>query len=116
MINGLSLKNHRKDGKFAKGNNANPAGTNGFTSINSLIEALKKHGKNQNQDFWDMVALKSWTSETVLVALLKKLIPDKIQGEGFANGTFVYIVRDSKKSDNNREQICSTLESAKNQG
>jgi len=85
--------NHTKNGRFAKGNNANPKGNNQFTSLVPLIEALKKAGVKHKEDFWDFVAKRARTSDTVLNAILKKLLPDKVQGEGFDKGTQIIIVR-----------------------
>ena len=68
--------NHDKKGRFGVGNNANPKGNNQFTSLVPLIKALKRHGKKQKQDFWDMVAHRAWMNDTILIAILKKLLPD----------------------------------------
>jgi hypothetical protein len=74
------------DGRFVKGCSGNPKGSNQYNSIVPLIEALEKAGTKQNEKFWDMVARKAFCDERVLIAVLKKLIPDnlKLEGEGFA--------------------------------
>ncbi|MBF0478277.1 MAG: hypothetical protein HQL26_02230 [Candidatus Omnitrophica bacterium] len=64
-------------GRFKKGSNANPKGNNQFTSIVPMIEALDKVGKQKKEDFWVMVARKAWVSDTVLVHILKKILPDR---------------------------------------
>lgn len=65
------------NGRFVKGAVANPNGNNQFTSIVPIIEALKAVGKEKREDFWIMVAKKAWVSDTVLVHILKKLLPDR---------------------------------------
>ena len=64
-------------GRLLPGNSANLAGKNGFTAIRQLLDALHKRGKDQKQDFWDMVAKRVWSNDQVLIAILKKLIPDR---------------------------------------
>lgn len=73
----LSEKNQDKLGKFVKGNNANPTGKNGFTAAKQLTEAIVRQGKRRGEDFWDMAASRAYTNDQVLIAILKKFIPDK---------------------------------------
>ncbi len=68
-----------KGGRFVKGQSGNPKGDNQYTSLVPLIEALKKAGQKRGEDFWDMVAARVWTNDAVLVAVLKKIVPDKIE-------------------------------------
>ncbi len=77
-------------GRFLKGVSGNPKGMNQFTSLVPLIEALRDAGKERKEDFWHMVAKRVWTNETVLIAVLKKILPDKIQGEGLGDRTTIY--------------------------
>jgi len=65
-------------GRFKKGCVANPNGNNQFTSIVPLLEALEKVGKGRNEDFWMMVARRCWESDRILAAILRKIIPDKL--------------------------------------
>lgn len=90
------------NGRFAPGVTGNPKGSNKYTTIVPLIEALKKAGIKRKEDFWDMVASRAWSNETVLNAILKKLLPDKIEGKGFSEGLKIIIVRDKTKIDENR--------------
>jgi hypothetical protein len=45
-----------------------------------LLEALERKGEKKGKHFWDMVADKCWRSknDAVLIAVLKKLVPDKV--------------------------------------
>jgi len=65
-------------GRFNKGCVANPNGNNQFTSIVPLLEALGKVGKKRKEDFWMMVARRCWESDRILAAILRKIIPDKL--------------------------------------
>ena len=109
----VRMVGHDKKGRFAKGNCANPKGNNQFTSLAPLLEALKKHGKKQNQDFWDMVAERVWLNETVLIAVLKKILPDQVKGEGFGGNQHILIVRDAPKCGTDRIQVPAASEPAK---
>ena len=88
------------NGRFVKGQRSfgpNPTGKNGFTSIKSLIDALNKHSKKVGKDFWDYVAERASINDAVLMAILKKLLPDKVSGEGFGKDMQIIIVSPSKK-------------------
>lgn len=64
-------------GQWVKGHPNSNNGKNGFTAIKELTEALKRRGIEQQEGFWDMVAKKAWESDQILIAILKKLIPDR---------------------------------------
>jgi len=104
-------KGRDEKGRFLPGNNSNPKGNNQFTTIVPLIEALKKRGKVKGQDFWDMVAEKASRSDAILIAILKKLLPDKIQGEGGLGETKIIIVRaNNEKPNENKKDMPSLRE------
>lgn len=88
-----------KSGRFPKGISGNPKGHNQFTSLVPLLEALKKSGEKYNEDFWEFVASKVRTSDAVLIAILKKLLPDKVQGEGLNDNIKIVIVRENKTNE-----------------
>jgi hypothetical protein len=75
-----------KNGRFPKGVSGNPKGNSKFTSVVPLLEALERKGEKKGKHFWDMVADKCWRSknDAVLIAVLKKLVPDKVD-LGFAD-------------------------------
>jgi len=101
-------KDIRRDtkGRFKPGFTGNPKGNNRFTTIAPLIEALERQGKKRKQGFWDMIAEKAYKSDTILNAVLKKIIPDKkeISGEGLAKGVQLIIIR-SKEESNSRIKV-----------
>jgi len=73
----IRLGERDKQGRFVKGSCPNPKGNNQFTSIVPLLEAIQRSNKNYKQDFWDYVVERLRHNDTVLIAILKKLIPDK---------------------------------------
>ena len=64
-------------GRLLPGNSANLAGKNGYTAIKQLLTALENRGIKKKESFWDMVAKKVWENPQVLIAVLKKIIPDR---------------------------------------
>lgn len=91
-------KNRNELGRFVKGSKPNPTGANGYTTIIPLINALKKAGKKRGENFWDMVANRMWTSDTVLVACLKKILPDQIEHSGEIAQRNLFFIEIIKKS------------------
>lgn len=79
----MSGKNRGKNGRFVAGNCANPSGRNGRIEVKTLMEALDKEGSKRGTDFWSYVARRTYTNNQVLMVILKKILPDKIEGEGF---------------------------------
>ena len=71
--------NKGKDGRFLPGNRANPTGINGYVKIENLIKALKNRAAKQNMDFWEYVAQRVFLNDQVLMAVLKKMLPDKFE-------------------------------------
>jgi hypothetical protein len=107
-------KNGRDNkGRFIKGISGNPEGHNGRKDIAGLIEALEHESKKEGYgDFNKLVAKRAIQFETVLIAVLKKIYPDRIQGEGFADTTNVYniiqqIQRDFQESRNSSMELDS---------
>lgn len=90
-------------GRFVKGVSGNPSGVNQTTVYNKLIDALEKKGSSRREGFWDMVAEKAYTNPQVLVAVLKKILPDKVKGEGFGDTTAIYsIIQEIRTAHENR--------------
>jgi len=74
---GKAFRNEK--GQLMPGSNINPTGKNQFTSIVPLIQALNRGSEKYGQDFWDFVAEKCRKSDPVLIAVLKKILPDKAE-------------------------------------
>jgi hypothetical protein len=64
---------------FHKGDpNINRNGRPKNAEAEMLRQALKKEGHKQGEDFWEMVARKSWSDKAILITILRKLLPDQI--------------------------------------
>lgn len=67
-------------GRFIEGSSGNPTGKNaGRPPQIQLEEALIKAQKEHNKDLLEHLVERAYQSDAVLIALAKKLLPDKIQ-------------------------------------
>jgi len=67
-------------GQFKKGNPGRPPGIKNFT-ISDLIEAIRKVEEEKKTPLYEKFVNKAYVNPTVLIALIKKLIPDKTHTE-----------------------------------
>jgi len=72
-----------KNGKFLKGNDIAKK-KRSRTQTDKLLAALRKAGKKQNKDFWDIVATKAFVNKEIMKAIINKLVPtiNELTGEG----------------------------------
>lgn len=89
----LTTAKRDKNGRFIKGSVANSAGENGCTMAKKLISAIERYGAKNGEAFWDMVARRANTNPQVLIAVLKKLVPDMVKSEVFTTPSQIIIVR-----------------------
>ena len=61
---------------FVKGQSGNPNGRPKNAEIDMLRTALNKQGKKLNVDFWDEVAKQAFKNPTIMLAVIKKFVPD----------------------------------------
>ena len=62
---------------FTKGDpNINRQGRPSKSRIDELAKAIDKESERQGKDFWEEVAKKAFTSERIMLAVVKKFIPD----------------------------------------
>ena len=112
--------NRLANGQFQKGTVANPNGRPVVPEIAELRAALKKIAEQTGVPFFELFVRMAYKHKEVAIALAKKLIPDKLQGEGFGNsGVYVYIVKNGKiagRGDSNRIALHSAPEPANDQG
>lgn len=72
--------NRDSHGRLIKGSVLNPGGNKHTKNIDDLIDALEHRAKQQNyKDFNAYVAKKCFEDTTVLIAVLKKIYPDKAE-------------------------------------
>ncbi len=91
-----------RDGRFVKGQVANPRGSNGYTTVKTIEQALNKKAKRKGfKNFPAYVAERALINDAVLVAVLKKIVPDQIEGKGFASNLRQYIII---RADNSKAQ------------
>ena len=94
-------------GSFKKGDKRiNRSGRPRTPEIGELRAALKKVAEQTGVPFIELFVRMAYKHKEVAIALAKKILPDKVKGEGFENsGVYIYIVKDGKVaggSDNNR--------------
>jgi len=91
---------------FVKGQSGNPAGRPKKPVIDSLEKAIKKVQKEKNEKFLNMVIKRAYESDQVLIAVLKKIIPDikttdlKISTDPDNPPAWTITIIDPKKQDN----------------
>lgn len=69
---------------FVKGDpkiNRNGRPTGVKSEKTKLLEALETEGKNRSQDFYEKVAKAAYDDKGVMVAVLKKIVPDMSHNE-----------------------------------
>ena len=93
---------------FVKGDpNINRNGRPKNAEPELLREALRREGEKRGEDFWDKVATFAFTDKNVMVAIIKKFVPDitKTEITGEALGTKVIIVKDKQPNESNSRSI-----------
>ncbi len=104
--------NQDERGRFIKGNCANPYGNKHTKNIDDLITALDEKAKrNKYKNFEAFVAKKCFEDNTVLIAILRKIYPDKLQGQGFGDSKLLFqdIQIDNRASEELLKEINSRL-------
>lgn len=82
-------KNRLPNGQFKKGCVANPKGRPVKPEIELLRNALEAAQTKQGMHLIEFAVEKAYTDNQVLIAILKKILPDKIEGD-MKGGTNVY--------------------------
>lgn len=75
--------NRLPSGKFGPGNCANPMGRPRRPEVEELRQALEYAQKRHKKSFLQHFCERAYMNDQVAIALAKKIIPDKIEGEGF---------------------------------
>ena len=75
---------------WKKGQSGNPKGGARKPEIQELREALAYAKEKYNRSFLEHFVLKAYKNDAVAIALAKKILPDKIAGEGFGDNINVF--------------------------
>ena len=100
-------ENRDKNGKFLKGNDIAKK-KRSRTQTDKLLTALKKAGKKQNKDFWDVVATKAFLDKEIMKAIINKLVPtlNELTGAGGSPLSIILQrIRYSPTEGENKENI-----------
>lgn len=79
-----ALKNGEKTqiGKpFQKGNPGGPGRPKGSGYMSELKQAIKEVGVEKKKPFFKRVVERAYTSDSVMIAVLRKFVPDKLKQE-----------------------------------
>lgn len=78
---------------FVKGDpNINRKGRPLNSESEEIRKALDKEGIKRGEDFWEAVAKKAFTDIRIMIALIKKLLPDTLEHSGEVKGGNTQIV------------------------
>ena len=90
-------------GRFVKGHSGNPTGINGWTKLDSILQAIKYKGKCRGTGFEKHIADRFYINDAVLMAVLKKAIPElrQVEHSGKIEGseTKIIIIRPELKKE-----------------
>ena len=62
---------------FQKGKSGNPSGRPKGTGLQPLLDAIKRVEKKKKQNFYDRAVEMAWLEPTVMMGIIKKLVPDQ---------------------------------------
>lgn len=86
-------------GRWKPGQSGNPNGRPRKPEVEQLREALDQAQAKHNKSFLQHFIERAYTNDNVAIALAKKILPDQLQGEGFASSSVAVFIN---KSDNER--------------
>ena len=101
----IITKPKRGNPAWKKGVSGNPQGQPRKPEIEILRRALDKAKEEKGIDFIEHFVNMSYTHKECAIALMKKLIPDKLQGEGFGANVTNAFFGEGINPDRRRELI-----------
>jgi hypothetical protein len=78
------------------GKTGNPLGRPRKPEIELFREALEKVEKEKNMTLLEYATRQAFKSENVLIALMKKMLPDKMEDEGLKQLARTFLIRSQK--------------------
>ena len=91
MSNSIVKQQKTTNNGFKKGQSGNPNGRPRKPEIEILRKALQSAKELKGRHLIEEAVLQAYTNPTIMVAILKKLLPDKIKGEGFDTKNYTQI-------------------------
>ena len=100
------MKNRDNNGKFIKGNELSKgrqAGSKNKLTLD-LQKAIKEVETEKKVNLFKHFVMRGYKNDKVLVALIKKLVPDKLQTEGLLEGDLtIKIVSAVPRPENDKD-------------
>jgi len=72
--------NSRGNPNWKKGVCPNPGGRPKGTSVKVLLDAIEEVEKDKGINYWKKVIEKSLATPSLMIAVMKKIIPDQVEG------------------------------------
>ena len=109
----IIAKKKRGNPAWQKGVSGNPKGQPRKPEIELLRQALEKAKQENGIDFIEHFVKMAYKDKNVAIALAKKLIPDRLQGEGFASNNVTTFITgiDEGRIEGLRNRIRQALSS-----
>lgn len=112
----VKLQTAAKKGRysFPKGKdwNGNRKGRPRKPEIAALREAIAEVEKEKKMSLYKNIVLRAYKSDPMMIALMKKLLPDKIAGEGFGDTNIYNIIREIQQDFHKYREASLELDSA----
>ncbi|MFH1542719.1 MAG: DUF5681 domain-containing protein [bacterium] len=82
--------------KFEKGESGNPEGRPRGTGIKPLLQAIRNVEARKQINYWETVVEQSLNNPSLMIAILKKMVPDYIYQDNDDSGIFKVLIGNGK--------------------
>ena len=92
MEDNAVVKQQKTPHRWKRGECGNPNGRPRKPEIEILRDALEKAKNKHGRHFIEHFVEKAYTNDQIAIALAKKILPDKLEGQGFGmqQSTYIY--------------------------